>query len=48
MISATFARPNGLFIAQFKWKRESCEKAVRFYQLSIFVICAVNDVAYHL
>ncbi|HAU5561236.1 miniconductance mechanosensitive channel MscM [Proteus mirabilis] len=38
MISATFARPNGLFIAQFKWKESRVKKAMRFYQLSIFVI----------
>lgn len=34
----TFARPNGLFIAQFKWKESRVKKAMRFYQLSIFVI----------
>lgn len=38
MISATFARPNGLFISQFKWKESRVKKAMRFYQLSIFVI----------
>ncbi|QAV23324.1 miniconductance mechanosensitive channel MscM [Proteus hauseri] len=38
MISATFARPNGLFISQFKWKENRVKKAMRFYQLSIFVI----------
>lgn len=36
MISATFARPNGL--SRNLNGKKSCEKAMRFYQLSIFVI----------
>ncbi|MGP1923591.1 MAG: miniconductance mechanosensitive channel MscM [Arsenophonus sp. NEOnobi-MAG3] len=38
MISATFALPNGLFISHFGWLEENVKKAMRYYQLSIFVI----------
>lgn len=38
MISATFALPNGLFISHFGWSEENVKKAMRYYQLSIFVI----------
>ncbi|MFP3019107.1 MAG: miniconductance mechanosensitive channel MscM [Arsenophonus sp.] len=38
MISATFAMPNGLFISHFGWLEENVKKAMRYYQLSIFVI----------
>ncbi|AWC93514.1 miniconductance mechanosensitive channel MscM [Morganella morganii] len=38
MFCATFARPNGLFIAQFRWPEARVKRAMRFYQLSIFVI----------
>ncbi|WP_118984649.1 miniconductance mechanosensitive channel MscM [Photorhabdus sp. CRCIA-P01] len=38
MLSATFAHPNGLFIAHFRWPEERVKRALRFYQLSIFAI----------
>ncbi|BGI50857.1 MAG: miniconductance mechanosensitive channel MscM [Arsenophonus endosymbiont of Ceratovacuna japonica] len=38
MISATFALPNGLFISHFNWSEKNVKKAMRYYQLSIFVI----------
>ncbi|WP_032114352.1 miniconductance mechanosensitive channel MscM [Candidatus Arsenophonus nilaparvatae] len=38
MISATFALPNGLFISHFGWSEENIKRAMRYYQLSIFVI----------
>nr|WP_217277137.1 miniconductance mechanosensitive channel MscM [Photorhabdus heterorhabditis] len=38
ILSATFAHPNGLFIAHFRWPEERVKRALRFYQLSIFVI----------
>ncbi|OBU09430.1 miniconductance mechanosensitive channel MscM [Morganella psychrotolerans] len=38
MFCATFARPNGLFIAQFRWPEVRVKRVMRFYQLSIFVI----------
>lgn len=38
MISATFALPNGLFISHFGWSEENVKRAMRYYQLSIFVI----------
>ena len=38
MISATFSRPNGLFIAHFGWSQSSVKRAMRYYRLAIFVI----------
>ncbi|MGP1928880.1 MAG: miniconductance mechanosensitive channel MscM [Arsenophonus sp. NC-WZS1-MAG3] len=38
MISATFALPNGLFISHFGWLEENVKRAMRYYQLLIFVI----------
>lgn len=38
MISATFSRPNGLFIAHFGWSKESVKRAMRYYRLAIFMI----------
>ncbi|WP_434124076.1 miniconductance mechanosensitive channel MscM [Klebsiella variicola] len=38
MICATFARPNGLFIAHFGWKRNRVAKAMRYYLMSIGLI----------
>ncbi|SQC18387.1 potassium efflux system KefA protein [Klebsiella pneumoniae] len=35
MICATFARPNGLFIAHFGWPRSRVAKAMRYYLMSI-------------
>lgn len=35
MISAAFARTNGLFIAHFRWPQRSVERAMRYYSLSI-------------
>ncbi|WP_241622296.1 miniconductance mechanosensitive channel MscM [Rosenbergiella australiborealis] len=35
MISATFAHPNGLFIAHFRWPPQAVSRAVRYYSLSI-------------
>ncbi|BAS37596.1 TPA: miniconductance mechanosensitive channel MscM [Klebsiella variicola] len=38
MICATFARPNGLFIAHFGWPRNRVAKAMRYYLMSIGLI----------
>ncbi|EME6051082.1 miniconductance mechanosensitive channel MscM [Klebsiella pneumoniae] len=38
MICATFARPNGLFIAHFGWPRSRVAKAMRYYLMSIGLI----------
>lgn len=38
MICATFARPNGLFIAHFGWPRSRVSKAMRYYLMSIGLI----------
>ncbi|MDT9587269.1 MAG: miniconductance mechanosensitive channel MscM [Candidatus Arsenophonus melophagi] len=38
MISATFALPNGLFISHFNWSERNVKRAMRYYQLSVFVI----------
>lgn len=35
MICATFARPNGLFIAHFGWPRERVSRGMRYYLMSI-------------
>ncbi|MCY1700784.1 miniconductance mechanosensitive channel MscM [Enterobacter sp. RHB15-C17] len=38
MICATFARPNGLFIAHFAWPRQRVTRAMRYYLMSIGLI----------
>jgi len=38
MICATFARPNGLFIAHFAWPRQRVSRAMRYYLMSIGLI----------
>lgn len=38
MISAYFARPNGLFIAHFKWPLAGVRTAMKYYRLSIWVV----------
>lgn len=38
MICATFARPDGLFIAHFGWAKERVARAMRYYLLSIGLI----------
>ena len=38
MICATFARPNGLFVAHFGWPRSRVSKAMRYYLMSIGLI----------
>lgn len=38
MISETFSRPTGLFIAHFGWNKDSVKRAMRHYRLAIFVI----------
>lgn len=38
IICATFARPNGLFIAHFGWPRSRVAKAMRYYLMSIGLI----------
>lgn len=38
MICATFARPNGLFIAHFGWPRKRVSQAMRYYLMSIGLI----------
>jgi potassium efflux system protein len=38
MVCATFARPNGLFIAHFGWPRSRVSKAMRYYLMSIGLI----------
>ena len=38
MICATFARPNGLFIAHFGWPRNRVAKAMHYYLMSIGLI----------
>ncbi|MCJ2768320.1 miniconductance mechanosensitive channel MscM [Escherichia coli] len=38
MICATFARPNGLFIAHFGWPRERVSRGMRYYLMSIGLI----------
>lgn len=35
MICAIFARPNGLFIVHFGWRRERVARAMRYYMMSI-------------
>lgn len=41
MICATFARPNGLFIAHFGWPRERVSRGMRYYLMSIGLIMAL-------
>ncbi|WVD64764.1 miniconductance mechanosensitive channel MscM [Utexia brackfieldae] len=38
MISAYFALPNGLFIAHFKWPVAGVRAAMKYYQLSVWVV----------
>ncbi|QTF06942.1 miniconductance mechanosensitive channel MscM [Brenneria izadpanahii] len=38
MISASFAHPQGLFIAHFRWSPERVARAMRYYRLSIAFI----------
>jgi len=38
MICATFARPNGLFVAHFGWPRHRVARAMRYYLMSIGLI----------
>lgn len=38
MISETFSRQTGLFIAHFGWDKGSVKRAMRYYRLAIFVI----------
>ncbi|QCJ71679.1 miniconductance mechanosensitive channel MscM [Providencia heimbachae] len=38
MISETFSRPTGLFIAHFGWDKDAVKRAMRHYRLAIFVI----------
>ena len=38
MISETFSRPTGLFIAHFSWDKDAVKRAMRHYRLAIFVI----------
>ncbi|CAK9886185.1 MAG: Miniconductance mechanosensitive channel MscM [Candidatus Erwinia impunctatus] len=38
MISAAFARPQGLFIAHFHWPRHRVERAMRYYTLCIGLV----------
>lgn len=38
MISETFSRPTGLFIAHFGWDKDAVKRAMRYYRLAIFVI----------
>nr|WP_249213757.1 miniconductance mechanosensitive channel MscM [Tatumella sp. JGM130] len=38
MISASFARPHGLFIAHFRWPQASVARAMRYYSLTVGVI----------
>ncbi|QHM77991.1 Miniconductance mechanosensitive channel MscM [Mixta theicola] len=35
MISAAFARPNGLFVVHFRWPQRRVARAMRYYSLSI-------------
>lgn len=44
MISATFAHPNGLFIAHFRWPSQAVSRAVRYYSLSIGFIVPLTMV----
>lgn len=35
MISETFSRPTGLFIAHFGWDKDAVKRAMRYYRLAI-------------
>ena len=38
MISAAFAHPQGLFIVHFRWPAKQVSRAMRYYQMSIWLI----------
>ena len=38
MISAAFARPNGLFVVHFRWPQTRVARATRYYTLTIGLI----------
>jgi len=38
MISASFARPNGLFVVHFRWPHTRVARAMRYYSLSVGLI----------
>lgn len=38
MLSASFARPKGLFLAHFRWSSVHVSRVMRYYQLSIWLI----------
>lgn len=38
MISASFAHPQGLFIAHFRWSQSRVAKAMRYYRLSLWLV----------
>ncbi|GKX56713.1 hypothetical protein SOASR030_28250 [Leminorella grimontii] len=38
MISASFAHPQGLFIAHFRWSQSRVARAMRYYKLSLWVV----------
>src|SRR5476649_776026 len=38
MISATFAHPQGLFVAHFGWPQRAVSRAMRYYMMSIWLI----------
>ncbi len=38
MIGAAFARPNGLFIVHFRWGETPVKRAMRYYQMSVWLI----------
>lgn len=38
MISASFAHPQGLFIAHFRWSQSRVARAMRYYRLSVWLV----------
>lgn len=38
MISASFAHPQGLFIAHFRWSQARVARAMRYYRLSVWLV----------
>ncbi|MDR0807352.1 MAG: miniconductance mechanosensitive channel MscM [Enterobacteriaceae bacterium] len=38
MISASFAHPQGLFIAHFRWSQSRVARAMRYYRLSLWLV----------
>ncbi|WP_408949788.1 miniconductance mechanosensitive channel MscM [Limnobaculum xujianqingii] len=38
MISASFAHPQGLFIAHFRWSQNRVARAMRYYRLSLWLV----------